>query len=186
MTIDELLAAGAELRNTEIGSTGFEMWLDDVKEFVVPYGERKMELFEQASRISHVIMGGRSLNDERYDSTKEFLESLRRRSVEDSRAQDAIINQKQTEAAASLRQKFGNLNVNGGNVTFGDSSPINQVTVGELMAGLIKEAEAMPDGPEKQGLLSRIKQLTTDPTFSTLSGVGLSALLTKVLTGGQN
>src|SRR5258708_1318941 len=119
--LDTLIQQGNVLRGTRLGSPRFEMWANDARAAVKPYGEAMMEILESAITI-HVVSYEDTTNDEQIDDTIEFLEGLKERNPEDSRAQDALINQKQAEARATLQTKFGGSITVHGDETFGDGS----------------------------------------------------------------
>lgn len=178
--LDRLIQSGNELRGTTIGAPKFKIWANDVRAAVKPYGESMMKILEDALRAGVVIMGGPNYNDNKIDEVVELLENLKERTPEDSRAQDSLINQKQAEARATLQSKFGTITVKG-DATFGDGSPITKVTVGEFMAGLVKEVEALPDSEDKNKILGSLKAALANPTFATMSGTVLAEILRKLM-----
>lgn len=183
-TIDRLIRQGDELRNTELGSPKFAVWANDVRAVVSSHGNSMMEILNNALESGVVIMGQRNTNDEAISNTIELLNTIKDRAPEDSRAQDATINQKQAEARATLRSKFGNITVKG-DATFGDDSPITKVTVSEFMSALIQEVDAMPDGDEKHTILDSLKSVLANPTFAAVSGSAVSELLKRLLNSQQ-
>ncbi len=180
-TIDELIQQGNSLRGSRLGSPKYEMWENDLRALVAPYGEKMKEVLEHALWLG-VIGDGDTTNDEQIDDAIEFLESLNERTVEESRAQDLLINQKYEEAKATLSSKFGNATVNG-DATFGDNSSISKVTVSEFMSGLIQEVESMPDSDEKNKILESLKTVLANPTFATVSGSVVSEVLKHLMRG---
>ena len=178
--LEKLINRGNELRGTELGAPRFKIWANDVRAAVKPYGESMMKILEDALHTGVVIMGGPNLNDEKINDTIELLQNLNERTPEDSRAQDSLINQKQAEARATLQSKFNSITVKG-DATFGDGSPITKVTVGEFMAGLIQEVEAMPDSEEKKSILDSLKSALANPTFAAVSGSVVSEILKGLL-----
>lgn len=178
--IDNLITKGNELRGTEVGSPRFLIWSNDVRVVISTHGDSMMKILERALQSGVFIMGQRNVNDEKIDDVIELLNSLKERTPEDSRAQDAIINQKQAEARATLQSKFANITVKG-DATFGDGSPITKVTVSEFMSALIQEVEAMPEGKEKQSMLKSLKSVLANPTFAAVSGSVVSEVLKRLL-----
>lgn len=180
---DTLIQQGNELRGTELGSPRYKIWANDVRASVKPYGDSMMGILEGALRVGIVRMGGPNYNDSQIDDVVEFLESLKERTPEDSRAQDGLINQKQAEAHATLHSKFSSVTVKG-DATFGDGSPITKVTVGEFMSSLIKEVEKMPDSTDRNKILEGLKTTVTNPTFAAVSGSVVGELLKKFMLAG--
>lgn len=180
---EALIKEGNELRGTKMGSAKFAVWANDVRAAVKPYGDGNMSILERALESGIVIMDGPNYNDDAIDAVNELLVVLNERMPEDARAQDALINQKQAEARATLQSKFSQVTVHG-DATFGDNSSIAKITVGEFMAGLLKEVEAMPEGTDKHGILDSLKDILANPTFATVSGSVLSEVLKKFM-GGQ-
>lgn len=178
--LDDLIAKGNALRGTEVGAPRFEMWSNDVRAAVKPYGESMMHICENALSVGVINMYGPNLNDEQIDDTIEFLKELKERTPEDSRAQDDLINQKQAEARATIGAKFPKITVHG-DATFGDGSPITKITVGEFMAGLIKEVEAMPESENKSKILSGLKAALANPTFAAVAGAGVGEVVKKLM-----
>ena len=178
--LDTLIQKGNALRRTEMGSPRFAIWANDVRAAVRPYGESMMAILEDAITSGVYTMMGPSYNDEQIDNTIELLESLKERTPEDSRAQDALINQKQAEARATLGSKFGNITVKG-DATFGDGSPITKVTVGEFMASLIDEVEAIPESEDKHKILDGLKNVLANPTFAAVSGAVVAEVLKRLM-----
>ena len=178
--LDDLIAKGNALRGTELGSPRFEMWANDVRAAVKPYGESMMQICEGALSSGVISWDGPNLNDEQIDGTLEFLAGLKERTPEDSRAQDNLINQKQAEARATIGAKFPKITVHG-DATFGDGSPITKITVGEMMAGLVKEVEAMPESEDKHKILNGLKGALANPTFAAVAGAGVGEVIKKLM-----
>lgn len=183
--LDALIQQGNALRGTELGSPRFEMWANDVRAAVKPYGDSMMEILESALQVGVISWGGPSYNDEQIDDAIEFLEGLKERTPEDSRAQDMVIKQKQADAHATLNSKFHNITVRG-DATFGDGSPITKVTVNEFMSSLIKEVEQMPESEDKHRILDGLKAIISNPTFAAVSGTVVGELLKKFMLGSSS
>jgi hypothetical protein len=180
-SLDELIQAGNRLRGVELGSPKFKLWANDVREAVQQHGESTIKILDSALKpTGFVNMHGRNTYDERIDDVIELLSELKERAPEDSRAQDAVINQKHAEARASLQTKFNNITVQG-DATFGSDSPISKVTVSEFMASLIDEVEALPDSEEKGRILSNLKAVLTNPTFASVSGSVVGELIKRLI-----
>ncbi len=182
---DELIRKGNELRGTDMGSPRFSLWANDVRAAVAPYGESTTTILEEAFSSGIVIMGGPNLNDDAINAVNELLESLNERQPEDTRAQDAIINQKKAEVKQTLGAKFQGITVHG-DATFGDSSPMNKVTVGELITTLVNEVEALPDSEDKQKLLSGLKSVLSNPTFAGVAATMISETLKRAVFGTES
>jgi hypothetical protein len=183
LELDELIQQGRDLKTVHYESPRYEVWQNDVRAAVTPYGEKMLEVLESTFFFGQVIMSdqhGTQMKNEAIDKTIEFLETLKARNPQDSRAQAALISQKQEEARHTLRAKLGNATFNGP-VTFGDNSPISQVQVGEFIAALVKEAEQkLPDGEDKSKIVSQLKSMLANPTFAAIAGVTVPEVLKKL------
>jgi len=81
-----------------------------------------------------------------------------------------------------LRKKITNNYHINAPTTFGDNSPISQITISEFFAGLEKEIEEnVTDEAEKHRLLSAIKAITTDPSFVAVASVAATSIMKKLI-----
>ena len=182
MGLDELINQGNELRDTELGSSNYAVWRNDVRAAVAPHGTEMTKVLEGALYNGVIIMGRRNTNDKAIDSTIELLETLKKRQPADSRAQAAMINLKTEEARHTLRAKFGSTTINATNVTLGDNSPISQVQVGEFLAALIEQVEQkLPDSEEKTKLLDHLKSVLANPAFVAVAAATVPEVLKRLM-----
>jgi len=187
MDLQVLIDRGEELRNEKWDSPVVDMWKNDVKAAVVKYGESTVRVLDRAMRFGFAIRSDQQayrMHIERISKVRQLLEELLKRNPADTQAQSLLINQKREEAKATLGMKLGTTTFNGP-VTFGDNSPANNVQVGELMLAIISEAEeTLPEGPEKQKILSGLRNTLSNPTFAAMAGASLPEII-KRLVGGS-
>lgn len=185
MELDDLIKRGEALKSESYSSPKYGIWKNDVKAAVAPHGDSMMRVLSDALSGGAVIQAGQAqqAHIRRIDRVIVLLNELKSRDADHSRAQDAIINQKRDEARASVQAKFGGT-INATNVTFGDNSPISQVTAGEFMSALVKEAEEkLPEGEDKNKILAGLKAAVTNPTFASVTGATVGAVLKKLIGG---
>ncbi len=183
MDLQQLIDKGEQLKSTKYNSPVVDMWQNDVKAAVAEYGEATSQVLEGAMHFGFIITDdhqAQQMHREMIDKISELLNELKQRNSSDTQAQSRLIIQKKEEAKASLGAKFGSANFNGP-VTFGDNSPANSVQVGELMLAIISQAEeALPDGPEKDKILSSLKTVVANPTFAAMAGASLPEILKRL------
>ena len=187
MDLQSLIDRGEELKNQRYDSPVVDIWQNDVKAAVASYGEATTNVLQNTMHFGQMIMSeghGQEMHQEMISRVQELLAELIKRNPADTQAQSRIITQKMDEARASLGSKFGTTTFNGP-VTFGDNSPANSVQVGELMLAIISQAEeTLPEGSEKEKILSMLKEITTNPTFAAIAGASLPEII-KRLFGSQ-
>jgi hypothetical protein len=183
MELQALIDRGEELKNETYDSPIVDMWENDVKAAVAPFGEATMRVLQSAMHFGQVIMSddhGQHMHIERINKVQKLLEELQRRNPADTQAQSNLITQKKEEAKATLGAKFGKTTFNGP-VSFGDNSPANSVQVGELMLAIISQAEeGLPNGPEKDKILSSLKGIVANPTFAAIAGASLPEIIKRL------
>ncbi len=183
MDLQSLIDQGEELKNTDYDSPVIEMWENDVKAAVAPYGKSTLDILESAMMFGQVIIRrghGQEMHVEKISKVQELLRELMKRNPSDTAVQSRIIEQKKEEAKATLGAKFGTTTFNGP-VTFGENSPANSVQVGELMLAIISEAEEkLPEGQEKKNILSKLKEITANPTFAAIAGASLPEIIKRL------
>ncbi|HSX29796.1 MAG TPA: hypothetical protein VLE73_04535 [Candidatus Saccharimonadales bacterium] len=102
-----------------------------------------MSILERALESGIVIMDGPNYNDDAIDAVNELLVVLNERMPEDARAQDALINQKQAEARATLQSKFSQVTVHG-DATFGDNSSIAKLRLASSWPAYLRKLRLCP------------------------------------------
>lgn len=184
MNLDYLSKKGEELKNVKYDSPKVNLWKNDLKAAIAPYGDETLKVLDSALWFGQMITSeqhGQEMHIEAINSVQELIEELKERSASDTSAQSDVINRKKEEAKHSLGAKFGTTNFNGP-VTFGDNSPANNIQVGELMLAIISEAEEkLPDGPEKQEILGKLKEIVSNPTFAALAGASLPEIVKRLV-----
>jgi hypothetical protein len=180
MDLQTLFDTGEELKNVPYDSPRIDMWKNDVKAEVAKYGDATSAVLENAFHFGFVISSeeeGQEMHREMISKVQELLIELQKRNPADTLLQSRIINQKKEEAKASIGAKFGKTTFNGP-VTFGDNSPANNLQVGELMLAIISEVEkTLPDGTEKVNILTKLKEITANPTFAAVAGAALPEII---------
>lgn len=183
MDLQSLINRGEELKNNRYDSPIVDMWQNDVKAAVATYGDSTSRVLENTMHFGQMIMSeehGQEMHQEMISRVQELLKELINRNPSDTQQQSRIINQKREEAKATLSSKFGKTTFNGP-VTFGDNSPANSVQVGELMLAIISEAEEkLPEGSEKEKILSKLKEITANPTFAAVAGASLPEIIKRL------
>lgn len=184
MELKELIDRGEELKSVAYDAPSVDMWKNDVKAAVTPYGEANLKILRKALWYGQMIMSdehGQQMHREAITKAQEFLRELSKRSAEDSQAQSQLLTQKREEARATLTSKFGSTTFHGP-VTFGDNSPANNVQVGELMLAIISQAEKeLPEGPEKDKILKALRAALSNPTFAAIAGASLPKILDRLM-----
>ncbi|MBW3568643.1 hypothetical protein KY385_00740 [Candidatus Parcubacteria bacterium] len=184
MNLQELIDKGEEIKNERYDSPVVGMWKNDVEASVTTYGDSVVKIYKSAVRFGAIARGpghAQQMHIERIQKVQQLLEELMKRNPSETQAQSRLINQKKEEAKASLESKFGTATFNGP-VTFGDNSPANNIQVGELMLAIISEAEKkLPDGPEKEEILEKLKTIVANPTFAALAGASLPEIIKRLL-----
>lgn len=187
MDIQSLIDKGNNLRDTAYDSPKVGMWKNDLKAKLTEYGEETIKVLDRATSFGFVITSdhqAKQMHNKMIDQVIELLEELKTRESEDTKRQSDIINQKRQEAKASITSKFNNttINVSGGVTTLGDNSPVNNIQVSELMLAIIEEAEKrLPDGPEKDSILEKLKSTVANPTFAAIAGASLPEILKRLI-----
>lgn len=180
MDLRALIDKGEELKVKEYDSPQVAMWRNDVKATVAQFGDATLEILDSAMSFGYVITSddqAQQMHQEMISKVRELLTELQRRNPADTQAQSRIILQKMDEARATLGVKLGATTFNGP-VTFGDHSPANSVQVGELMLAIINQAEdTLPDGEEKNKILSSLKAVVANPTFAAMAGASLPEII---------
>ncbi|MFI5270986.1 MAG: hypothetical protein ACHQT9_03000 [Candidatus Saccharimonadales bacterium] len=187
MDVDELIAEGERLKEVHYDDPDQHLWDNDIREFVKPFGDRTYQILEGIIAPSSVIWGdddNQFARERIEDITKaqKLLESLRRRSAQRQAAQSETIAPTFAQAKQQLKEKITtNYNINAP-TTFGDNSPISQITIGEFFAGLEQQIEEkVKDETEKNRLLAGIKSVTTDPSFVAIASVAATSIMKKLL-----
>lgn len=79
------------------------------------------------------------------------------------------------------KQSYGNIQISGGTVIFGDGNKITQVAIKELVDALSEEIkEKVPEGQEKKNILRSLKEITTNETFASVAGTVIVEVLRRV------
>lgn len=117
------------------------------------------------------------------DSAESFLATLIQEI--DVLGIDYSINQEDGERKnnnpISIPRKFENITVHGGTVVFGDGNKITQVAVRDLVEALSKEIEEkIPNSENKRSVLEKLKEITTNETFASVTGTLLGELLKRI------
>lgn len=184
MDLQKLIDRGEEVKQIKYDSPTVKMWKNDIKAAVVPYGEETAKVLDSALWFGQMITSdqhGQQMHIEAIDKVQELLQELQQRKATDTAAQSEAIGRKKEEAKHSLGVKFGTTTFNGP-VTFGDNSPANNIQVDELMLAIISEAEEkLPEGPEKQEILEKLKEVTANPTFAALAGASLPEIIKRLV-----
>lgn len=184
MNVDELITDGERLKQLPYDDPDQDLWDNDAKEFVRPFGEATYQILERALFPTTVSYGDEDSNRQRGEcisKAQKLLESLKRRSVAKQAAQSDVIAPSFEQAKQKIQEKIVNYHINAP-TTFGDNSPISQITIGEFFAGLEKEIEEkVTDDAEKNRLLTAIKSITTDPSFVAIASVAATSIMKKLL-----
>lgn len=187
MDVDGLIAEGERLKQMHYDDPDQHLWDNDVREFVKPFGDSTYKILEGILNPSSVIWGDdytQFMRERVEDITKaqRLLESLKKRSAQGQAKQSATIAPNFEQAKQQLREKVtNNYNINAP-TTFGDNSPISQITVGEFFAGLEQQIEEnVKDEAEKNRLLAAIKSITSDPSFVAIASVAATSIMKKLL-----
>lgn len=183
MDLQELIKKGDELKSDSYNSPVVALWENDVKAAVARYGEATSMVLSKTMRFGQAIRSdahAQQRHIEKISKVQRLLDELKNRKSSDMSAQSAVISQKMSEARATLRSKMGTINIHGP-VTFGDNSPANNIQVGELMFAIISEAEEkLPDGPEKEDIINKLKSVATNPTFAAMAGASLPEIIKRL------
>jgi len=186
MSLDQLIERAEALKSVPYDSPKVDMWKDDTKAAVVPYGEASLKILEKCLWFGRVITSpeqGQRMHIEALSKAQEFLSDLKERDAEDASAQSAILSQKRSEAKATIEAKFAGTKiiVNGGTATFGDHSPVNNLQVGELLIAILQEAEKkLPDSSEKRKILASLQTVLANPTFAAIAGTSLPEIIRRL------
>jgi len=188
MTADELITEGERLKQVHYDDPDQDLWDDDVREFVKPFGDRTYRILQGIISPGAVIISGyeNEYMQERVDAiakTQKLLERLKQRSAQRQAQQSETIAPNFEQAKQQIKDKTTNYNYNiNAPTTFGDNSPISEITIGEFFAGLEKEIEEnVSNDVEKHRLLTMIKSITTDPSFVAVSTVAATSIMKKLL-----
>lgn len=184
MKLENLTQKGEDLRNEAYDSPVVDMWQNDVKAAVAPFGEETKRVLDRAMFFGQVITSddhAQHMHNEMISKVQKLLEDLKKRDSEGTNRQSELINQKRKEAVETLKAKFGGPATFNGPVTFGDNSPANNVQVSELMLAIMEQAEeALPEGPEKDKILSGLRSILSNPTFAAIAGASLPEILKRL------
>ncbi len=186
MNLQELIDRGEALKQENYESPKVDLWENDVKAAVQPYGEETLKVLSRAMHFGQVIMSdlhGQQMHIDRISKVQELLAELQKRDSADMNAQSELINQKKKEAQTTISSKFDRATFNiHAPATFGDNSPANNLQVNELMMAIISEAEEkLPEGPEKNKILASLKQAVANPTFAAIAGASLPEILKRLV-----
>lgn len=187
MDFSELINEGDRLKALPYDDPEQDLWDNDVREAVNPFGKPTADILESELFPSVIPWGDEGAQRQRVEcisKTQKLLQTLQKRSVDRQAAQAKILAPDFERAQRSIREKItNNFNINAP-TTFGDNSPINQITIGEFMAGLEQEIqEKVKDETEKHRLLGVVKSITTDPSFVAVTSVAASEIFKKLLGG---
>lgn len=93
----------------------------------------------------------------------------------------AVDNKFNDHNLSAQRPNFGNIQISGGTVVFGDGAKITQVAVRELVEALSDEIkEKVPDGETKNSVLKTLKEITSNETFASVAGTVIGEILRRV------
>lgn len=183
MDLIALIEQGEELKGQRYDSPVVDMWKNDVRAAVTTYGESTSRVLQNTMHFGQMIMNdhhGMEMHREMISRVQELLRELIKRNPADTQAQSQLITQKKDEAKATLGSKFGKTIFNGP-VSFGNNSPANSVQVGELMLAIMGQAEeTLPEGPEKTKIVSKLKEIVTNPTFAAMAGATLPEIIKRL------
>ena len=186
MTADELIAKGEELKQLPYDDPEQDLWDKDVVNFSKKYGA--YEIAYRALFPATVEWDDDDSNRQRYEcitKAQKLLQSLKNRTLkQDDEAKDLAPSFKQ--AKQKVQEKVTNITHNTNYInaptTFGDNSPISQITIGEFLAGLEQEInEKITDVPTRNRLLKSIKEITTNPAFVAIAPVAASEIMKKLM-----
>ena len=184
MNVDEIIAEGERLKQLPYDDPEQDLWDNDAKEYVKQFGEATYQILENALFPRTVPYDDEDSNRQRVEcitKAQKLLESLKRRSAVRQTAQSDIIAPSFEQAKQKIQEKIVTYHINAP-TTFGDNSPISQITIGEFFAGLEKEIdEKVPNEHEKNRLLTAIKSITTDPSFVSVASVAATSIMKKLL-----
>lgn len=185
MTADELIAKGEELKQLPYDDPEQDLWDKDVGDFAKQYGA-----YDIATRVlfpASVPWGDEAANIERYEciaKAQKLLKSLESRSINKDDAADKTaptFNQAKQRVQEKITKVTNTYNIHAP-TTFGENSPINQITIGEFLAGLEQEIqEKVTDESMKKKLLSSIKEITSNPSFVAIAPIAASEILKKLM-----
>jgi len=110
MTADELIAEGERLKQIHYEDPEQDLWDNDVREFVRPFGDKTYEILERKISPSAVIMMG---DDYQYmqeraeciSKVQKLLESLKKRSAQRQSEQSHIIAPSFEQAKQQIKKK---------------------------------------------------------------------------------
>jgi hypothetical protein len=190
MNVDELIAEAERLKQVNYDDPDQDLWDNDVREFVKPFGDTTYRILERIISPSSVILGDDDSQFmlervEAITKTQKLLERLNQRSVDKQAAQSKTIAPSFEQAKQQIKDKTTSYNYNiNAPTTFGDNSPISEITIGEFLAGLEKEIEEkVSDDVEKHRLLTMVKSVTTDPSFVAIASVAATSIMKRLLGG---
>lgn len=183
MELDTLIEQANTLKQEPFDSPMKDVWEEDVSDYLLEkHGARFVEIFKNSlwpSRIASSDSEMQMFHVEGLGKAITFLEGIKNR--EPSKKAVTEIAEKKIQAdKKSIQQRFGSATFNAP-VTFGDNSPISQVTSGEFITALIEEVKSQPETPEKDKLLSQLETISTNPTFSSVAGSTIGSILAKLL-----
>jgi len=130
------------------------------------------------SRTSHVGIWNKG-KDNVFDSNT--FSGLGVGILDEGQNTKAIHNQFNKDVLPSQKSNFGNIEISGGTVVFGNGAKITQVAVKELVEALEEEIqEKVPESEKKQTVLRSLKDITKNETFATVAGTVLGEILRRI------
>lgn len=189
MTADELIAEGEQLKKTPFDDPDQDLWDNDVREFVKPYGTATYEVLGRTLESGIIPSSDYECQQQRVEcitKTQKLLKRLAERSTDRQLAQSEVIAPNFEQAKKQVQGKVSNNTTYNFHApaTFGDNSPITQITIGEFMAGLEREVqEKVADPTEKNRLLDTIRSITSDPSFKAVATTAATEVVKKLIGG---
>lgn len=187
MTADELIAKGEELKQLPYDDTDQDLWDKDVGNFAKQYGA--YDIAYRALFPNTMSYSDDDSNRLRYEcivKAQKLLKSLESRPLnKDDDANEAApsFEQAKHRVQEKVTKVNNTFNINAP-TTFGENSPINQITIGEFLAGLEQEVrEKVEDKTKKKKILDGIRSITSDPSFKAVSTVAASEIVKKLIGG---
>ncbi len=185
MTADELIAKGEELKQLPYDDSDQDLWDKDVGNFAKQYGA--YDIAYRALFPNTMSYSDDDSNRLRYEcivKAQKLLKSLESRPLnkdDDANEMAPSFEQAKHRVQEKVTKVNNTFNINAP-TTFGENSPINQITIGEFLAGLEQEIkEKVTDEPTKKKLLSSIKEITSNPSFVAIAPIAASEIMKKLM-----
>ena len=183
--IDSLVQQAEELKSIPFNSPKIDLWRNRVKKFVMDnYGQEYLQMLDSALFFSQVIMSddhGQQMHVQAIEKTMELLEGLKSEPVFNKDNGQQTRELPKENKSLSKKLNYGDIQISGSAVVFGDGAKITQVAVREFVEALKQEIEEnVGDSNEKRSVLQALKALTTNETFASVSGTFIGEVLRRV------